>query len=65
MVGKCLPAILQVKNVIFVNGPDLAQAVKTSGSVDMLKDVFDQAKALGRAVIFIDEVDSICSYSGE
>ena len=38
---------------------------RLSGSVRLMKSLFTSAKAVKPAVIFIDEVDSLCSASSE
>jgi len=65
MIGKCLPAILQVKNVFYINGAEVAHDFRTNNTGNALRDTFDKVNSSDKAVVFIDEVDAICSQAGK
>jgi SpoVK/Ycf46/Vps4 family AAA+-type ATPase len=62
MLGRALPAILNHPNFISASGPDLG-SVFSGGTEAKLKEIFERAKKESSAVLFIDEIDILCSSS--
>ena len=62
LLGKSLPAILDQPNFISVSGPDLS-SMYSGGSEAKLREIFDRAKSRDKTILFIDEIDVLCTNS--
>ena len=60
LLGKSLPAILNHENFIAVSGTDFG-SMYSGGSEAKLRELFELAKSQDQTVLFIDEMDVLCT----